>query len=389
MIKTLVLGLVCSLALLPRAGVAASPEEKQVQDQRNLQHAAWARQTYIHIIENGPPRARALAIGTIETAGLTSKPDQAIAEQAFAELLSDDDFNAQTLWVLVHLCQRPPYSDECDIEEVRERLVAAAPDNAAVYLIPDRQEEAGGAVRHVVPRARLLKAARATHYDTYWGRGAHLLYDLAMETVAQHPHPDEVEAGPPQWQAYWLASPLMVAHPQSFAPFHRSCEESVQSKDQELTDACYRLAQLMQDYNTMMIPRILGFALERTLMLREDPVSEAALNLWREQKIEWEVLRCLKSGNWPNPLTDRDLTAQDFRDMLQQFSELGELRWVEFRADQDYAREPDAWTRSPAECRALRELEGDALIAELGDQDPYKLWLVEGAKIRAAAADRP
>lgn len=387
MIRTLVLSLVCFLALLPRAGLSASPVESLQQDESTQQNIAWLRQSDMHIIENGPPLARALAIRANQNLGPPGDAEQAIVAQAFEGILREDDLSAQTLWVLVHLCQRPPYSVQCDIEDLRERLVAAAPDNAAVYLIADRQEEAGGAVTHVVPRARLLKAALATHYDTYWGHQAHLLFDLAMETVARHPYPDEMEAGPPQWQAYWLASRLMVANPQSFAPFHRSCEESVQSKDQALIDACYRLAQLMQDYSTMFTPRILGFALERTLMLHEDPDSEAALGLWREQKMEWEVLRCLKSGNWPNPLTNPDLTAQNFRDMLQQLSELGELRWIEFRADQEYARKPGAWERSPDECRALRELEGEALIAELGELDPYESWLQAGERIRAGATD--
>lgn len=390
MIRTLVLSLVCSLALLPRAGAAASPVEDQKQDESSLQSTAWLRQAHMHIIENGPPLARALAITrTSGSLGFSSEADQAIAAEAFAELLSADGLSAQTLWVLVHLCQRSPYSSQCEIEGVRERLVAAAPDNAAVYLIPDPQGAPGSGLSPVIPRPRLLKAALATHYDIYWGRNGHLVFDLAMETVAQNPHPDEVEAGPRHWQAFWLVTSLMGANPQFSGAIYQSCKESVQSRDQQVADACYQIARLMKDYGTTTISRTLGFGQERALMLHEDPDSEAALRLWREQRMDEKVRTCLAKGAWPNPLTMLYLTAQDFRDMLQQLSEEGQLPWVEFRADQEYARNPGAWERSPDECRAMRGLEGQALIAELGELDPYDLWLQVGERIRASTTDRP
>ncbi|MBT8061712.1 MAG: hypothetical protein KJO85_03455, partial [Gammaproteobacteria bacterium] len=335
------------------------------------------------LLESDLPLARAAALSGPYN---STEPTHGF-EPVFTDLLNDQHLDAPALWKLAYVCQRPAHRNACEQHEVYERLARSDPGNAAVYLWPRAWQSVDDRELAVLSDKQILRASRAERFDSYFGRDAHLLYDLSLELVTRHPHPDTFTAGGLAWQAYWLVTGMIISDMQRLAPLFRHCEEGVREVNDTLETACFRIAGLMKDHGNTVLGTMFGRALERRLLMQKDPESPVSLALYRKQRLESKAWQCLYQTLWPNPLEDPGMAASEFRERLRLLSDLGEREWYERLADMDYETNPQDWERSPQECRALRDLEGEALIAELGELDPYDTWLKESEQIKAERAE--
>lgn len=343
----------------------------------------WLKEHTDRLLESDLPLARAAALSG---PFYSSEPVHGF-DRAFTDLLNDPDLDAPALWKLAHVCQRPAHRNACEQHQVQERLARSDSGNAAVYLWPRAWKYVDDRQLAVLSDKQILQAGQAERLDSYFGRDAHLLYDLSLELVTSHPHPDSFNAGSLAWQAFWLSSGMLISNNQGSSPLFRRCKEAVRKGVVNLESACFRIARLMKENSDSVMHMTIGYALERSLLMQRDPDSPESLALYQQQRIENKAWLCLYQNLWPNPLTDPDKSAFKLREWFRLLSELGEMTWYERLADEDYASNPQGWQRSPEECRALRDLEGEALIAELGELDPYDTWLKESEQIKAEQAE--
>jgi len=375
LITLCLIGLALNLWADEQVGPAQEESEKAA-------HQEWMRSQYRHLARIGPPAVQA----SVLTSPVLSV-DGALSgefEETFLRLLRTDDLDPPTLWNLAYVCRRPAYQHVCIQHQVRERLIASDPENAAVHLLPPFTSTQNGDEKPRLTRQDLLAAANSSRFDGYFASVTYQVYELALESVIDDPSPAGELHEPIPWQAAAIAIASMYSLP-SYVGIFDHCEQAWQDSDSEILGACGRLAAILKAHSRSLFAANMGSAFERRLLMLADPDSNRALELYRQQRLRTHVLTCLSQWVWPNSL--ERLHTVDIGLMLKQLGELGEFAFTEQWADKRYAEHPDWSDRSPDECRAMRKLEGDALIAELGDSDPYSRWLAEGEKIRAAAAD--
>ncbi|NND43980.1 MAG: hypothetical protein HKN58_01560 [Xanthomonadales bacterium] len=374
---------VAFLGVLSFTAVAVELPDKAVLKAESAANQQWMRQHYLQLLRSAPPTARASVLTSsvlFEEGVLLPEP-----EANFLALLKTEGLNSTALWNLAYVCRRPVYRESCADERVRERLIASDPDNAAVHLLPHFTNPQNADEKPKLSRQDVLNAAQAKRYDTYFARAAYQVFELALPAVESKPRPRSISVPdieePISWQAASIAMGAMYALP-GFGNFFDICAHARRQDELELLAACEGLAALLKDHSRSLIAHNLGTALERQLVMQADPESEQALEMYRRQRLETRVLVCLSNWVWPSSI--ERVLAIDIGSMLKELGELGEFAFTERWADKNSTEHPDWADRTPDECRALRDLEGEAMIAELGDEDPYRLWLEEGDKIRSA-----
>lgn len=323
----------------------------------------------------------AAALHFIRKPSFIREPDPELrdeGERLAAGILAGEPRDAHTLWLLLDVCHSAPELDGCATATLGDRLIEAAPDNAAVYLkgAGMTAEWKGGDVEDTEEaREALLRAARANSFDIYYGRNALELYHelKAFEEGYQPTHEPAIDlseharAGGGVWTVFSLL-PLT-----GLGGIIQLCEAQVREGRPAHVGACLTLAATMQNTGKALITRSLGYSLERKVMEAMGVDEAITLYLFRKGRMSVHVRSCqlpswMRNGDaWP------ELDEATVVDYLRDLDTLGEVGAIRNRAIREYQVNPEAYEQDPELCEALLDLDSDSMGAVLGKMDPKRL----------------
>lgn len=279
------LALALSATLLTGTAMAVSPATKSAP--KPAQKAESARSQALlgfqrDLVSVIAPQASALPLlgAALMARPLQNQPKYNDFHSLIDRAAQAEDATAAVSWIRLSDCDAK--ANACPNTDALDKLVAQAPDNAAVWLLKlgiDTRDQKTDAARE-----DLARAASAKLYDDYTGIS---LKALATTVITLPPPPNVIPplsgAGAAGVQVMMVFG-LAAGQPQpGLQATSRMCEGA--GEDKALKDDCLKLAKLL-DWSSSPLARSLGLHLRE--VLADEPAQQEEAKRARRNLI-WQV----------------------------------------------------------------------------------------------------
>ena len=339
------------------------PKTDQEEADDNRAYLEWTQGFYTHLGTFSNP-------AFLQTAGwywLTRGNDKVRAEQLFARAAKLPDLDAPSLFVTAVLCTQQLDWNLCAGSDWNQRLLAADPGNAAVYLLqmrpaaaepePDSKQKPSWDTPE--NRAWLTQAAAANTLTYYWGAHGTSLFRAARDYQSQHPYPspnpelvDAQQASSAASVDWGLVSALFAALEgplrdpgYRFGAVIQLCKSQFKQGSPELLKSCQELAELAWTASREFVQ----MELAREQFRMRDEVTgkqDYAALLQNSQQ-----LQMCQAPAWQTQNNGLQRISEDsIRLLLAEIEQFGEIEAMRRAAIRDFETHPEAYASNPADC---------------------------------------
>ncbi len=347
---------------------------------------AWQPGLWCHLLDDDTPFVRALASMTLQAraseGSAAACPDDGAPPDLPAlrrQAIDDDPSNAAlatTVYAFDCLSSRP--APWCEASDLPLRLATLDPDNAYAHLLAlrgigrsgreDNLPFSGEELEHV------LRAASASHVDTYWGHGlpeTWLAVEAAVDSLPPLVFEGEAlaqarEAGLEHTPVTDMATieliavQVALAQP-SWSRLYGGCQASIRSGDDIAEAGCTTLADLMETKSQTYLVQSIGRGLTSQMATIVRGETREPKRSWQSQlsgvmQYCWQPRGLVTESRLPGPMPEDHLYRY-----LSDGVSLGEARANQDTATREYERYPEAFPLDPRRCEDILDLPPDTL----------------------------
>ena len=351
-------------------------EQKKLDDE-------WQEQFWVYLETSKYPHFRTRAAIRLIRTGDPKAIEE--GELLINEVLDELSPDPASLWVLASGCPVRGSTEWCEPGGVYELLEKADPHNAAVYVLRfnHNSSEDDSLLDTEANRQLLYKAAKADHFDFYWGRGTDKLYEEALKFIDIHPMqftPESEEMllkfnmTPKMAAFYTAASVFVTASNMSWAQLVELCRLQSRNRRTEGIIACKKLGDTLRNRGYSMMTRGIGYALEKAMLTELDP-HDPGIRQWQIRGYIFSVMQMCFLPYWQvNMEIQSDAIEPSIKRWVKNISELGEWEGTRQTAFQDYSISPEHFVVNPAACDSLKDLNDEAMERFINNQGPGEAW---------------
>lgn len=286
-----------------------------------------------------------------------------------------------TLWHLARYCSAYKESTTCKEQHIIERLGQSDSKNIAALLVVDQYRSGENWLtpdaQSPESQALLKNLADTEVFDEFWGRGSSELLEGIEEYSRQNPPPKTpdlvriLNLDP----YFLLISPviLMDGFSPGYSKLLKLCEKQAETKNQEATNQCLKISQILQLTSKTLLSKSMGLAIEANVESSLNPDSPQTLFAERKRAVLRKAQLCtmprFMQGHSKTNLDEAVIKAWTAEYILD-LDQLGEITAMQLAAEREYAKYPDQYPSDPRDCPDVMTMSSSEMAELLGDNDP-------------------
>lgn len=368
--------------------IAGSPELSELAASFSAQALDWQKGLWCQLMQSDNPQVRVLGAEAVYLPldGECAIDDEPLSPAEVWEQAIGADTDEPALLLKRYRHERSASNEAfwCKNDALSQQLLALEPDNAYFHLLPVTRRFGRDDAMPCDGREWILAAAGAEDFNMHASNGQYPAYLEISAYVRDHPPPLPAKPLREAWDEFGLnpeaADPAiepslsLVIIQQSkmstgFLPVIDRCRQALSESDEILTEACLALAGTMTESGRTGETYTTGHWLRREMLYPVSGEAERAgdPNRWQRER-DAMILVCQISSLATDWDMFDEMSPDDYRTFIQDYTNLGEMAAYRNFAARTYASDPGLFALDPGRCEDIRRLD------EAQQQKLVSLW---------------